>query len=414
MSTVSAGTRTKLTESSVMTTLINSLVASKDTDSTKVNKISGKFKIKTRNGIYMGFIKDGKRDGIGMYIFDQGGSYFGHWKNGLFDGSGIRKYHNGDEYVGFFHEGKFSGKGKFVYYNGNIYDGQWTCGRQEGIGLFKTKMKKEVKLDSLDEGDENDEEAEEYHIEQKMNESDNQIVNIEQIDNTVEITNGKDEDKHKDNVREFVYEKVYYGNWSKGKQHGHGKYKNKDGLTYVGEWYMGLRHGKGTSTHPKNGTYTGEHVRNRFCGYGKLEKAHVSRREHYVYEGLFQKSKKHGHGKQTLYNSNNTMIDIYEGDWNNGIRCGKGSMIKCDGTKYFGEWINNNIISGKIVYKNGDIYEGIIDKKNPHGYGTYSYNGNVYTGSFTKGKYDGFGVLETVSGIKHSGTWQNSKLVKKH
>ena len=51
---------------------------------------------------YTGDFKDGKRHGIGKYV-----------------------YPNGDTYEGEFFQNTFHGQGKFTYTNGDVYEGQW-------------------------------------------------------------------------------------------------------------------------------------------------------------------------------------------------------------------------------------------------------------------------------------------------
>lgn len=66
--------------------------------------------------------------------------------------------------------------------------------------------------------------------------------------------------------------------------------------------------------------------------------------------------------------------DVYEGDFVEGIREGKGSYTFNKIFKYQGEW-QDNVFSGKgKLYKHGIIFfDGSFLKGLKHGYGTYIY-----------------------------------------
>jgi len=103
---------------------------------------------------------------------------------------------------------------------------------------------------------------------------------------------------------------------------------------------------------------------------------------------------------------------IYRGGVKYNIMHGKGEYTylsdSCVG-KYtvYGEWDNNKLISGKIVYTNDDTYEGeILEIKRrdytgsgytyfeykPNGQGKlYNSNGTLLEGTFKEGKFTGFG-----------------------
>ena len=51
---------------------------------------------------------------------------------------------------------------------------------------------------------------------------------------------------------------------------------------------------------------------------------------------------------------------IYSGEWDEeGNRHGRGVQIYPDGSKYYGYWIKNAVNKkGKLVHKEGDVYEG--------------------------------------------------------
>ena len=92
-----------------------------------------------KEGRYFGSIIDGKREGIGIFIYVNGKRYEGEWKNDKIDGRGIMFYKNGDKYDGYFVNNKKEGKGTYYYNNGNTYVGDWKNDKKGGKGIFYGK-----------------------------------------------------------------------------------------------------------------------------------------------------------------------------------------------------------------------------------------------------------------------------------
>lgn len=111
------------------------------------------------------------------------------------------------------------------------------------------------------------------------------------------------------------------GNWSYGKQHGHGVYKYADGTIYEGDFKFGKMTPPDDAPRPDSPVvgYVGD---------------------------LNEKGEKHGHGV-FRYDNN----DIYEGDWIENRKEGHGIY----------------------KYSNGDVYEGELKDGLKHGRGVYNY-----------------------------------------
>ncbi|EGR31504.1 hypothetical protein IMG5_107220 [Ichthyophthirius multifiliis] len=73
---------------------------------------------------------------INQIQFKDGGQYLGKVKNGLPNGLGIFRYTDGKYDVGFYKKGKLDGLGRVNLQNGDIYDGFIKQGNFEGIGLY--------------------------------------------------------------------------------------------------------------------------------------------------------------------------------------------------------------------------------------------------------------------------------------
>jgi hypothetical protein len=86
--------------------------------------------------------------------------------------------------------------------------------------------------------------------------------------------------------------------------------------------------------------------------------------------------------------------EIYEGEWFNGNRNGRGIVVYADGLMYEGTWLKGKehgkgdlMLMDRTVLYSGDWYEGYF-----HGHGTYRYpNGDVYTGDWKEGIRHGRG-----------------------
>ena len=77
-----------------------------------------------------------------------------------------------------------------------------------------------------------------------------------------------------------------------------------------------------------------------------------------IYEGEFKDGKRHGKGKYTFKNG-----DIYEGEFKNGAKHGKGKYTSANGTIYDGDWENGEKHGqGKCTSANGLIYKGEFKK----------------------------------------------------
>ena len=125
------------------------------------------------------------------------------------------------------------------------------------------------------------------------------------------------------------------------------------------------------------------------------------------YNGYVVNGKRHGQGKMMYTNG-----DIYDGEWHEDKRPGQGKMRYVDGTYYDGEW-KNNLKDGKAKhyrYANGNIYTGDIKKGKAHGNGTMKYaDGSIYEGKWKENKKHGQGKLQYANGDIYIGEFQNDK-----
>ena len=131
-----------------------------------------------------------------------------------------------------------------------------------------------------------------------------------------------------------------------------------------------------------------------------------------IYEGTIRYSTFNGKGKQILSNGGNGKIifkdgTIYEGQIEKGELKGKGKMVWKNGYEYEGGF-NSNKFNGNGVLKgpSGDKYEGDFTNNLFHGNGKYIYNnGNSYEGQFVYGQKKGKGIYKCVNLYEYDGDW---------
>lgn len=102
-----------------------------------------RFKINNNNIYYTGEIEDGKANGIGKGVFDNGNVYEGEWVNNKIEGKGKEKFPDGSYYEGQFLNNERHGNGTFLYKNNEKYVGDWENNTRDGKGILYDKKGKE-------------------------------------------------------------------------------------------------------------------------------------------------------------------------------------------------------------------------------------------------------------------------------
>ena len=127
-----------------------------------------------------------------------------------------------------------------------------------------------------------------------------------------------------------------------------------------------------------------------------------------IYEGEFLDGKRHGKGKE--YDHYGLR---YEGEYLNGKRHGKGKEFAGDGSILFeGEYLNGNIWDGTKYYFVDDVTD-IMDSfvlKNGKGFVKYIDDGEFsYEGEYLNGKKNGKGKEYLYNDLNYEGEFLNDK-----
>ncbi|MDR2590467.1 MAG: hypothetical protein LBC71_05735 [Oscillospiraceae bacterium] len=123
-----------------------------------------------------------------------------------------------------------------------------------------------------------------------------------------------------------------------------------------------------------------------------------------IYEGDWVNDRRSGRGVMTHPSG-----DIYEGEWRNDQYNGWGVYTFADGRIFEGNWVNDVFSgSGVMTWPNGDRYEGEVHNSYAHGHGTFTWSdGEKYTGEFFNGLFHGWGTYTFASGTVKQGRWEN-------
>jgi len=202
----------------------------------------------------------------------------------------------------------------------------------------------------------------------------------------------------------------YDGDWQVDAMHGQGTLI--DDYVYTGDFRHHKKHGKGIWSETEDGSgdiYDGEWKDNEREGQGTCTYSEDKE----VYTGQWVKDKREGQGVMT----DKAGGVIYNGDWVNDDKHGQGEYIYLDEYTYVGEF-DAGLRCGKgwVEYTDGDVYDGDWKGNERSGEGTCSYAGrdpphvvSTYVGYWQRDAKDGEGAL-TSGGTVLRGTWQSGRM----
>ena len=117
-------------------------------------------------------------------------------------------------------------------------------------------------------------------------------------------------------------------------------------------------------------------------------------------EGNFIDDELDGFGKTVNING-----EMYEGEFKQGIREGRGKLILSNEDRFEGNFVKGKLEGyGKFISKDGEVYEGEFINGIPNGKGYKKYKDfSEYEGNFTNGKENGFGIKKWKNGEIYEG-----------
>jgi hypothetical protein len=103
--------------------------------------------------------------------------------------------------------------------------------------------------------------------------------------------------------------------------------------------------------------------------------------------------------------------DVYEGMLDHSRRRGTGEIRWASGQRYKGEWADDRATGrGVMAFANGNVFDGTLIDGQPEGEGKLTYSsGDVYTGQIRRGLPHGKGSYVWMSGQRYEGDWIDDK-----
>ena len=159
-----------------------------------------------------------------------------------------------------------------------------------------------------------------------------------------------------------------------------------------------------------SGEYTGEWKSNKPYRQGSFSYEDADNSDNsFVYEGEWEDGLANGQGTMTWADD-----AVYEGEFAGGKRNGQGTYTWADGSVYEGEWVNG-LKNGQGTYTNpnGYCYKGEWKDGKASGQGTMTFaedddkGRREYVGEFANDKRNGQGTMTWTSGAVYEGGWKD-------
>ncbi|CDW78312.1 UNKNOWN [Stylonychia lemnae] len=141
--------------------------------------------------------------------------------------------------------------------------------------------------------------------------------------------------------------------------------------------------------------------------YAKVTKEYVYKCSGAIYNGEWKQGFRYGKGLMQWPDGAK-----YEGEWELGRAYGRGIFTHTKGEIYDGQWINDKAHGyGVYVHSNGAKYEGMWRQDLQHGQGKESWpDGSLFTGEYADGKKNGRGKYLWVDGASYDGNWEENEI----
>lgn len=124
-------------------------------------------------------------------------------------------------------------------------------------------------------------------------------------------------------------------------------------------------------------------------------------------------------GTATTYSGQGKIMfpngEVYDGAVVRGKRHGVGEFVWTTGQRYRGDWVNDRPVGqGQLRFANGNQFEGTVIDGQPEGQGRMIYaSGDLYKGEMHNGEPNGRGEYIWINGQRYDGPWVQGKATGK-
>lgn len=144
--------------------------------------------------------------------------------------------------------------------------------------------------------------------------------------------------------------------------------------------------------------YVGQHAKNKENGHGMMKYSNGE-----LFKGHFKAGKRCGSGVGMLVTG-----ALYKGDWVDDLPHGNGTLYSGEGEIVEGKFENGKVALSnkriKILFKDGQYFEGSFSNHRRHGFGKVWYpNGDSFEGDWSCDKRVGRGKLRCADGLRYTG-----------
>ncbi len=324
------------------------------------------------DGVYVGAAIGNRPHGEGTRFFTNGNKYVGNWNMGSYHGQGTMTYNNGDSWSGEWNNGvPFNGRGKCYVTKGEnnttfCYEGELKQGKLCGIG--KIYCNGNLTREGMFENGSLHGQGTAY---------------ISKYTCTGEFRNGKPWNAVGHYPLTSNPGLIYDGYWRDGVPNGRGtvnctignnvkvqiegtfvdglngdsQWTYSDGRKYVGQIKNGNINGKGIMYISQTERYEGEFLNGLYHGQGA----------YYYPEGYWTgewKDGKRWKGSGLLFHVNAQGArtgKFYNGNMVNGVAAGKGVLRNEDGSRFTGEFFNDNYYNGTLYNAANQVIDTYVN-----------------------------------------------------
>ena len=306
---------------------------------------------------YEGDFEQGVYHGYGTWKQANGTIYSGDFQNGVKDGAGVLTFPNGTKYEGGFKVNERSGPGKITYPNGDILTGNFVSDSiKTGLYTYSANSENKEMAGTVVP----------WEAKAKKGKKEKQDTSTGASVALVATTPGKL--THADPIIAAALAKlpldsvtlpypdgVYHGEvYNNNVRCGYGIMLYEGGSAFLGKWFSDQPSGSGYMKYVSNNVLTG------------------------TYRGRWAEGKYHGVGTLVTIVTDSqdpalqTQI-IYDGEFEKGLRCGKGKVHNGNALTYHGHFANDQYHGVGFLREEIGFYKGAFENGEKHGKGMQNY-----------------------------------------